>query len=170
MSKAAIHKVIGPLSLSNIGLQYKDSKIIVVLDATIALGPIGLNLLGFGLGVNIASILSSNIDSSDFSVQLRGMAAALDQPPILLAGLFEDLSTPTMELFAGGIAVGMDEYNFLALGSYGVVTTPSEKFKTFFLFAQLHGPLVELEFGTINGVSLGFGYDYPILFFLRSRH
>ena len=164
MSKAAIHKTVGPLSLSNIGLQYKDSKITIVLDATLALGPIGLDLLGFGLGLNLTSTLFSNIDPSDFSVQLAGLGAALDKPPILLAGLFENLSP---ELFAGGIAVGIKEYSFLALGSFGVVTTPSGKFQTFFVFAQLHGPLVELEFATINGVSLGFGYDCP---FFRGFH
>ena len=162
MSKAAVHKTIGPLSVSNIGLQYKDSNIIIILDATLTLGPIGLSLLGFGLGVKFTSSLFTSPKLPDFSLYLRGLAAALDKPPILLDGLFEDLSTPTMELFAGGIAVTIKAYSFLALGSYGVVTDPSRgKFKTFFVFAQLHGPLVELEFATINSVSLGFGYDCP---------
>ena len=165
MSKAAVHKTIGPLSLSNIGLQYKDLTIIITLDASLTLGPIGVELLGFGLGLRLTSTIFSSPKLPDFSFQLRGLGAALDKPPIILAGLFEDLSNGQTELFAGGIAISMKEYSFLALGSYGVVIDPSGgKFKTFFLFAQLQGPLVELEFASINGVSLGFGYDMIALF------
>jgi len=76
---------------------------------------------------------------------------------MLIAGLFEDLSTPTMELFAGGVAVSIKAYSFLAFGSYGVIEDQSKHYKTFFFFAQLRGPLIELEFATINGVTLGFG-------------
>ncbi|KAK2465648.1 hypothetical protein APHAL10511_002192 [Amanita phalloides] len=159
VSKAAVHKSIGPLSLSNIGLQYKDSKIIIVLDATLTLGPIGLTLLGFGLGLKLSSTLFSDPKLTDLSVQIQGFAAAFDQPPILLAGLLEHIVTNDMDLYAGGIAVNFKAYSFLALASYGTVTQGPEEFKTFFLFAQLSGPLVELEFATLNGVSLGFGYN-----------
>ncbi|KAK2465666.1 hypothetical protein APHAL10511_002210 [Amanita phalloides] len=159
VSKVAVYKTIGPLFLSNIGLQYKDSEIIVVLDATLTLGPIGLSILGFGLGLKLSSTLFSNFQLSDFSVELHGLGASLDKPPIIITGLFEDLSTPDMQLFAGGIVVSIKEYSFLALGSYGTVTDGSEKYKTFFLFAQLDGPLAELGFATISGVSLGFGYN-----------
>ena len=170
ISKAAVHKTIGPLSVSNIGLQFKDSYITIILDATLTLGPIGLSLLGFGLGVKFTSKIFTNPELSDFSPHLRGLAVALDKPPIILAGLFEDLSKGETELFAGGIAISMKEYSFLALGSYGVVNDPSKgKFKTFFFFAQLHGPLVELEFATINGVSLGFGYECSFCTTFHSR-
>ncbi|KAK2459388.1 hypothetical protein APHAL10511_008593 [Amanita phalloides] len=159
VSKAAVHKIFGPLSLSNIGLQYKDSKITIVLDATLTLGPIGLTLLGFGLGLKLSSTLFSDFKPADLSLQLQGFGAASDKPPILLAGLLEHITADHMDLYAGGIAVNFKAYSFLALASYGPVTYGSEEFKTFFLFAQLSGPLVELEFATINGVSLGFGYN-----------
>lgn len=159
MSKAAVHKVVGPLSLSNIGLQYnsKDNKLFIVLDATLALGPISLSLLGFGLGAKLSADFFTHFNLDNFGLELHGLAVALDQPPMLLAGLFEDLSTPTMELFTGGVAVSMKQYSFLAFGSYGVIEDQSKKYKTFFFFAQLQGPLIELEFATINGVTLGFG-------------
>ncbi|KAK2465662.1 hypothetical protein APHAL10511_002206 [Amanita phalloides] len=141
VSKAAVHKSIGPLSLSNIGLQYKDSKIIIVLDATLTLGPIGLTLLGFGLGLKLSSTLFSDPKLTDLSVQIQGFAAAFDQPPILLAGLLEHIVTNDMDLYAGGIAVNFKAYSFLALASYGTRS------------------IVELEFATLNGISLGFGYN-----------
>jgi len=157
VSKAAVHKVVGPLSLSNIGLQFKDGKFFVIFDATLALGPISFSLLGFGLGAKLSADFFTHPDISNFSLELHGLAAALDKPPLLLAGLFEDLSTPAMELFAGGVAVSIKAYSFLAFGSYGVIEDQSKQYKTFFFFAQLHGPLIELEFATINGVTVGFG-------------
>jgi hypothetical protein len=161
VSTAAVHKTVGPLSLSNIGLQYKDSKLFIVLDATLALGPISLSLLGFGIGVELSADLFTetltDFKMPNISVELHGLAAELDKPPMLLAGLFEDMLTPNMELFAGGIAVSVKAYSFLAFGAYGVIHSQSEAYKTFFFFAQLRGPLVELEFATINGVTLGFG-------------
>jgi hypothetical protein len=157
VSKASVHKSVGPLSVSNIGLQYKDKKLFIVLDATLALGPISLSLLGFGIGAELSSDLFTNFKIPNISIELRGLAAALDKPPMLLAGLFEDMSTPTMELFAGGITVNVKAYSFLAFGSYGIIHDHSKEYKTFFFFAQLSGPLVELEFATINGVTLGFG-------------
>ena len=158
ISKAAYNKTIGPLSVSNVGIQFKSGKLFVILDATVALGPIALSLLGFGLGFTPTAEAFEHFDPSAFAVEFRGLAAALDKPPVLLAGMFENLSTEDQELFAGGIAVGFKLHSFLAFGSYGVIHNPSqEKFKTFFLFAQLDGPLVELEFATLNGVKLGFG-------------
>ncbi|RDB20863.1 hypothetical protein Hypma_012068 [Hypsizygus marmoreus] len=160
VSSAAVHKSIGPLSFANIGLQFKDGMLFIIFDATLALGPVGLSLLGFGVGAKITADFFTQFDISNFALQLHGLAAALDKPPILLAGMFEDLSTPTMELFAGGVAISVNAYSFLALGSYGVVEDDSKKsYKTFFVFAQLRGPLIELEFATINGVTLGFGYN-----------
>lgn len=159
VSKAAVHKVVGPLSLTNIGLQYKDSKLFITFDATLALGPISFSMIGFGIGFTPTPHLFTHFDISDFSLQLQGLAAGLNKPPMLIAGMFEDLSTPTMELFAGGVAVSIKAYSFLAVGSYGVVEdTGHQEYKTVFVFAQLHGPLVELEFATLNGVTLGFGY------------
>lgn len=158
MSSAAVHKTVGPVSFANIGLQFKDEKLFIVFDATLALGPVGLSLLGFGIGAKITADFFTDFDVSNFALQLRGLAAALDKPPILLAGMFEDLSTPTAELFAGGVAIGLNLYSFLALGSYGVIEDDSKNsYKTFFVFGQLRGPLIELEFATINGVTLGFG-------------
>lgn len=159
-SSATVHKTVGPLSFANIGLQFKDGMLFVVFDATLVLGPVGLSLLGFGIGAYITPDFFTDLDvtGTRFALQLRGMAAALDQPPILLAGMFQDLSTSKMELFAGGVAISLNLYSFLAVGSYGVVQDGSNKsFKTFFVFAQLRGPLIELEFATINGVTLGFG-------------
>lgn len=159
VSKAAVHKVVGPLSLTNIGLQYKNGKLFITFDAILALGPISLSMIGFGIGFQPTPDLFTHFDISDFSLQLRGLAAGLDKPPILIAGMFEDLSTPTMELFAGGVAVSIKEYSFLAVGSYGVVADAGhQQYKTVFIFAQLRGPLIELEFVTLNGMTLGFGY------------
>lgn len=153
ISKATVHKAIGPLSISNIGLQYKDKKLSIILDAMLTLGPISVSLLGFGVDVTLGADLFTDLKFSDINWELCGLTAALDKPPMVIAGLFKNLSMPNMELFAGGVAVSIKVYTFFPFSSYGVI---HNKFKTFFLFAQLCGPLIGLGFATINGVTIGF--------------
>jgi len=134
-----------------------DGRLSIVVDATLALGPISFSLLGFGLGAKLSPDIFTHPNISKFNLELRGLAAALDKPPMLIAGLFEDLSTPAIKLFSGGIVVSIKPYSILAFGSYGVIQNQYKQYKTLFFFAQLRGPLIELGFATINGVTLGFG-------------
>jgi hypothetical protein len=144
----------------------------VVLDATLSLGPISLSLLGFGFGVHLDSSL---FHDPKVEVELSGLAAGLNKPPLSLDGLFkvvkpkpppegvaagmnnqplflDDLSNEDV-IYSGGVVISIVPYGILAFGSYGVI----KGYKTFFIFGQLEGPLVELGFATINGVKLGFG-------------
>src|SRR5204863_191741 len=55
-SKTTTKKTIGPLTISNIGLEYKNGMIYILVDATVALGPIIFTLIGFGIGINLSKI------------------------------------------------------------------------------------------------------------------
>src|SRR5437764_217757 len=85
--------------------------------------------------------------------------------------------------WAGGISIDYEPYTFMAGGLYQHVPIPSttptpstskalsttkfdptktespKTFTTVFVFARLHGPLVELELATISGITGGFGYN-----------
>jgi hypothetical protein len=154
----------------NIGLQYDHGTLFVVLDASLSLGPISLGLLGFGFGVHLDSSL---FNDPKVEVKLSGLAAGLNKPPLSLDGLFrvvkpnpppggvaaetnpslDDLSKEEDVIYSGGVVISIIPYGILAFGSYGII----QGHKTFFIFGQLEGPLVELGFATINGVKLGFG-------------
>ncbi|KAK4212056.1 hypothetical protein QBC37DRAFT_288866 [Rhypophila decipiens] len=171
-SKGSLTKTLGPLTISAITLEYKSKRIYLTLDATFTLGPITLSLLGFSVGFLTAGIKLNNLSvlateaSSRISISLRGMAITFDRPPLLIAGGFEhEIMALDGGSFAsayrGGVGIGFPPYTFIGVGEYSDVTLPDGKgnYKSIFLFAKLDGPLVTLEFATISGVRLGFGFN-----------
>ncbi len=145
------------------------------MDATLAMGPISLSLLGFEIGIPIKDIQLDKLSSmtaqalatfiDNIKVDLHGMAMSFNKPPLLIAGVFEhgtsEVAGRTSEYYRGGIGVSFPPYVFVAVGSYDIVTDTMTKktYKSIFVFAKLDGPLVTLEFATISNVRLGFGYN-----------
>lgn len=159
------------LSISGVGLQYSQGTLWLFLDASIKLGPIEMDLIGFGIGLKLVgdgainlgdlSNLSSDADAlaKALSFQLQGLAMDFNQPPVLIAGVFEHIVTATLDAYRGGIAVGVDPYDFVAVGEYAEVTENNNTYKSIFIYAKLDGPLIDLEIAIIEGVRLGFGYN-----------
>jgi len=147
---APMSKKIGPLSISNVGLQFDKGILYVVLDATFELGPIEFSLLGFRLGAKFTDI--RKLPALNFD--LEGLSVGFNQPPLTLAGLFRHKD----QLYMGGIVVGFVPYSLTAVGFYGQV----DSFTTVFVFAKLEGPLVNLGYAEISGVCGGFGYNNTI--------
>lgn len=162
-SMAAYKKSIGPLSISNIGFQIKGDTLSILLDATLALGPISFTLIGFGLGLEFSG--GFNLQNlPDVKPSLHGLAVAFNQPPVVIAGLFEHVVTKTTDLYAGGVIVAVEPYLFEAAGFYGTITVDHVKHPTAFIFGLLDGPLVTLEFAEISGITGGFGYNCALRF------
>jgi hypothetical protein len=159
------------LSISGVGLQYSQGTLWLFLDASIKLGPIEMDLIGFGIGLKLVGDGAINLSdlsnlSSDaaalkkaLSFQLQGLAMDFNQPPVLIAGVFEHIVTATLDAYRGGIAVGVEPYDFVAVGEYAEVTENNNTYKSIFIYAKLDGPLIDLEIAIIEGVRLGFGYN-----------
>jgi len=150
---APMVKKIGPLSISNIGLQFLNDTLFIVLDATFELGPLKMKTFGFGLGVTLSGEFNLQNLPKSLDVKLDGLAVGFTKPPLSLGGLFRHVPPRYM----GGIAVGFVPYSFLAAGYYGEMP-----YKTVFVFAKLTGPLITLAFAEIQGICGGFGYNNTI--------
>jgi hypothetical protein len=98
---------------------------------------------------------------------LKGLACEYSNPPLAVAGIFENLSSPGIVKYVGGVSVSFDPYEFLAVGSYGEITNDNHTYKSVFLFCKFEGPLIEFEIAEISGICEGFGYNshvrYPSL-------
>ena len=175
-TKGSLSKSMGPLTISALTLEYKSKTLHVQMDATLTLGPISIGLLGFGIGFLTTGLqlndLSKLVTEADerLSISLRGMSIAFDRPPVLIAGMFEhDIVTladkSVAESYKGGVGIGFPPYTFIGVGEYSDVKkfnadgSSAGGYKSIFLFAKLDGPLVTLEFATISGVRLGFGFN-----------
>ncbi|KAK6338299.1 hypothetical protein TWF730_002363 [Orbilia blumenaviensis] len=162
-SKTPYKKTIGPLSIENIGFQYANQTLSVLMDASLKLGPITFDLLGFSIGVSLSSPNTLQNLVTSLSFTLAGLAVSFQDPPLDVAGAFirgKDVS-PITDLFGGGIVAAFEPWKFAAAGFYGEFTGPPTV-KSIFVFAELDGPLITLEFATISGVRAGFGYNVSI--------
>ncbi|VUC25609.1 unnamed protein product [Clonostachys rosea] len=114
---------IGPLSIGNVGLWFKDGLIGVTLDANLIMGPLGLSLLGFTIGVPFKS-LSSPPSPRDIEWGLQGLILAMDKPPLTIAGGFMRDTTSDRNIdvmYTGGLIVGFKPWSFEAMGAYATV-------------------------------------------------
>lgn len=154
-------KTVGPISISNIGFQYKGDTLSILLDAAFLLGPIGFTLIGFSIDVNLSGATLQNLPLPSFS--LNGLAVSFDQPPIRITGLYNHVKNETIEYYAGGVIVSFTPYLFQAAGFYGETKKPTQ-FTSVFVFGKLEGPLITLAFAEISGITGGFGYNTDMRF------
>ncbi|KAJ1323716.1 DUF6603 domain-containing protein [Microdochium nivale] len=160
-AQAPLKKQLGPLSVTNLGLQFVDKKLRISLDATFEIGPLAFSILGLGIDLDIKTLSAR----PDISVSIEGLAAAFDKPPVTIAGVIRHGKSDTLEYYAGGLIVGFVPWQFMAAGFYGDVKPPDGQgspYKSIFIFAKLEGPLVTLEFATISGVTGGIGYNSSV--------
>jgi hypothetical protein len=151
VAKGALGKTIGPLTISNIGVKLDSGFVWLTVDATITLGPLSFDLLGFGVGFDLTKadngLSAASIEglAASLQVQLHGMGLGFENPPITIAGVFNHDEQPGVNSYSGGVAVGFPPYTLVAVGEYDEVTNVTPPYKSVFVFAKLDGPLVEVS-------------------------
>lgn len=156
-------KTVGPLTISSIGIKYDNTLLRITLDASLQLGPLSGSLKGFGIEFPIPSNIK-NIDLSQVQVLLEGVGLEMDQPPIVIAGLLQRYQVGTDDGYFGGLSIEVEPYTFTAGGFFGKTLKPDpnpnkDSFKTVFVFADVEGPVIELEFASLNNLQGGVGYN-----------
>lgn len=158
-AQAPFKKKAGPLSIRNIGLKYSEKKLRIMFDATFELGPLSFSLIGFSINLGMTSLDKI----TDISASIQGLSAAFEKPPLTIAGIIRHGNTGALDYYAGGLIIGFVPYQFQAAGFYGQASPLSgTPFTSVFIFTRLDGPLIELEFAEISGVTGGFGYKSDV--------
>ena len=171
-TSGVLTKKVGPLTISAIAIKYNvedtaansPASVQVTFDASVTIGPVSGVLIGFGVRFPISCIQHFDIKKVDLLID--GIGLGMNAPPVALAGIFLHKDG----LYEGGLSIEVKPYNFLAGGAYGVPKTlttataspTTSDYRTLFVFAEVDGPLVELEFGELSGVVAGFGYNNQI--------
>ncbi len=145
-----VQKSFGPVSIERIGATYQLDRQLLwfEIDATLAVGPVTMQLVGLGLGCPLTSF------KPEFS--LMGLAVSYSAPPLSLAGSLANLAPPGADYieFEGGVSIGTGEFSLIAFGYYG----NKNSFSSFFIYGD-----VAYDFGDppiiITGLALGFGYN-----------
>jgi hypothetical protein len=152
-----VQKSFGPVSFQRIGAMYQSDQQVLwfELDATLAFGPITMDLVGLGLGSPLTSF------APQFSIQ--GLGISYSAPPLTIAGSLTNLAPPGADYieFEGGVTIGTGNFTVMAFGYYGNKPDPITKarYSSFFIFGD-----IAYDFGGppaffVTGIALGFGYN-----------
>ena len=157
-ASGVLQKSKGPLTVSGLALKYSAPNLRISFDATVDLGGLKGSLKGFGVRFNLANLFSLRIDN--VALLIEGVGLQINDPPVTLAGEVMKKG----EDYSGGVELGIEPYSFLGGGYYGTASGKDIKgkpisFKTIFVFAELSGPFVELEFASLSDLTAGFGHN-----------
>ena len=156
------------LSISGLTFQFKQASLYIDIDASMLLGPINFTVIGFEIVLHLSKVqlndLSKMLTDGFITFGIHGLSVSIDESPLEIAGVFihtqgSDPQGHPVEEYMGGVAIGFEAWQFVAVGAYEIVTLPQGNYKSVFIYAKLNGPLFSLGFATISGVRLGFGYN-----------
>ncbi|KAF5252236.1 hypothetical protein FANTH_2792 [Fusarium anthophilum] len=157
-STVKFQKRLGPLTIYNIGMKFESGNIVVVLDATLQVGPVAMTMMDFGLGLKLADLSK---DTFSFAPSLSVLGLAIDSPPLDLSGALIKRGN----LYMGGVLAAFKPYIFQAAGAYGTVKKENgEEIKTAFVILALGRPLLSINGIEIPDVTAGFGHNSDIRF------
>ena len=150
-STAPWQKKIYPLTISAISMQYQDQKLQITLAAVLKVAGVEVDLKGFGIRFPLNMKNASQFSVDDIDILLQGLGIELQRPPLTIAGDFERVDNG----FAGGIAIEFEPYTFVAAGAY--IKGPD--YKSIMILLSVAGPIAELEFASLSGLTGGYGYN-----------
>jgi hypothetical protein len=158
-----LNKTLGPLQLRRIGGEWKDDKLGLLLDATIELMGLSLELAGLALRVN-PSKLSDFHFPQDLELGLDGLALAFERGPVSISGALlktiEKTSKGDRICYAGQAAIRAATFSIGAMGGY---STTADNQPSFFIYGAFTGMLAGPPCFVVLGIAAGFGYNRAIV-------
>ncbi|MFD0169090.1 DUF6603 domain-containing protein [Streptomyces decoyicus] len=154
-SAVVVDRVFGPVRIHRVSLSYAGGRVFVAFDATLTMGPVALDLIGLGLGVD-----------QKFTVTpvLAGAGVRVDAPPLDVTGVLEVRQESGYEVFiAGHVAVETGFFAMQAAGSYARTTGGVA---SLFLFGEIGAKGGVALFGppafSVTALSGGFGVNSTV--------
>lgn len=144
--------VFGPVRIRRISLGYARGRLFVAVDATFSLGPVQLDTIGLGLGLD-----------EDFTPTpvLQGAGLRVDAAPLKITGALEVRDDDRFAIYIAGLITV--EAGFFAMQAAGSYARSVDGWSSVFLFGEIAATggaalFVAPPF-TVTAVSAGFGVN-----------
>jgi hypothetical protein len=151
----ALQKAFGPVSFNRVGLQYKESELHVLLDASITIAGLRLSLDGLSV--------SSPLSKFEPKFNLRGLGIDYSNGPVEIGGAFlktqVQVGGKTYDEYDGAAIIKATQFTLSAIGSYADL----DGHPSLFIYAVLDYPLGGPAFFFVTGLAAGFGYNRSLL-------
>lgn len=151
-----LDKKIGPVTIQRLGFAYEESTVVLLLDASMEMAGMGLQLMGFGLGFK----LQWPPEMPDF--YLEGIGLSYKAPPIEISGAFLHATAlydgKAIDVYNGGAIIKISRFTMSAIGSYAKVNGEA----SLFIYGVFDGPIGGPAFFFVTGIAAGFGYNRKV--------
>ncbi|MCC9020466.1 DUF6603 domain-containing protein [Flavobacterium lipolyticum] len=151
-----LDKKIGPITIQRLGFAYQNSSVIMLLDASMEMKGMGLQLMGFGLGFKL------HWPPSIPDFYLDGLGLSYKAPPIEISGAFLHATAiyegKKIDVYNGGAIIKVSRFTIAAIGSYAKVSDEA----SLFIYGVFDGPIGGPAFFFVTGIAAGFGYNRKV--------
>ena len=154
---APIDRTIGPLRISELGLQVDPKELRVLTNAQASMGCFSARAIGLTMHVGLQNISFQDLSKTQIDLSVRGISLSLNAPPVSLAGVLVDRSDKEKVSYAGGAVMSLKAYSMIGFGSYSKGRQTNSL--SFCAIAQVIGPLCAIGPLQLKGVKIGFGYN-----------
>lgn len=150
-----IQKKLGPIDFQRVGVQYKDSALYFLLDASLSLAGLTLSLDGL--------YASSKLKPIHPVFGLKGLGLDFKKGTLEIGGAFlHDTVTKngvTYDVYSGTAIINTGTFALAAMGSYSYY----QGHPSLFIYAFLDVPLGGPTFFFVTGLAAGFGYNRKVV-------
>lgn len=150
-----VKKGFGPVYFERIGVQYQDSALWFLLDASLTAAGLTLTVEGLGFGSPL------NVFSPSFRIQ--GLGLDYRNAVVEIGGAFVHTTVSnqgqTYDEYDGMATLRVKQFNLGAIGSYAYL----DDHPSLFVYAVLDFPLGGPAFFFVTGLSAGFGYNRSLI-------
>lgn len=143
-----LNKTFAILTISKAGIGLDGSRLVLLLDASLAVSPFTFSLAEAGVGINISRL-------SDVAFYLSGFGVAFDNGALAIGGSFYRKRREGKEVYAGSLLVKCKTVTVTAVGEY----SSGSLFAYMALSASIGGPPAFF----VTGLALGFGYNRKLV-------
>lgn len=154
-----IDKKIGPVTVQRIGFLYSDGKVVLLMDASMLMAGMGMQLVGLGLGFKLEWKFPPSLPE----FYIDGIGLSYSKDPIKISGMFVR-AAPIKDVEAysyyGGAQLSLAKFSISGIGAYSKLINPKpDGAISFFIYAMYAGAIGGPAFFFVTGVAAGFGYN-----------
>lgn len=139
-----LNKSLGIFELHRLGMEFQKGRIGLLLDASLAMSPIRVDLTGLGLGISLE-------DPSDAAFYLAGLDVDFDNGMLAVSGAFQKSALGNEERYDGCLRIQFRDLSIYAVGTYSS--------DALLVYALLSTPLGGPPVCFITGLAAGFGIN-----------
>jgi len=159
-----LNKKIGPVTVGQVGLDYKDGKLQLLISGGVTIAALTLNLNGLAVGFVVADLFKATFKPS-FS--LAGIGLLYSAPPVEVSASFlhaiekfTDVNgkTTDVDVYNGAAIIKASKFTITAMGSYADVAGKT----SLFVYGLYEGAIGGPAFFFVTGIAAGFGYNRKV--------